>query len=98
MLHQEAGAAGGVTNVAHQIGGSLGLAVLASLSTTRSDNLLASGDSSASALTGGYQLAFAVGAGLVILAIVLAAIFLRSPAEAAEVEAMDAEASLEEAA
>jgi hypothetical protein len=74
--------------------------VLASLSTTRSDSLLDGGDSTASALTSGYQLAFAVGAGLVILAIVLAAIFLRSPAEAVEVEAAEAEAALaqEEAA
>jgi Flp pilus assembly protein protease CpaA len=61
---------------------------------------MSGGDSTASALTSGYQLAFAVGAGLVILAIVLATLLLRSPEEAVAVETAEAETALaqEEAA
>ena len=59
-----------------QVGGALGLAVLATLSSTRTEDLLAAGDSTASALTGGYHLAFLVGAGLVVAATVVAAIVL----------------------
>jgi hypothetical protein len=48
------------------------VAVLATLSATRSDSLLADGDAKASAMTGGYHLSFLVGAGLTVVAIVVA--------------------------
>src|SRR6266542_4184777 len=54
-----------------QVGGALGLAVLATLSTTRTNGLLAAGTSPASALTTGYHLAFAIGAGLVLSGIIV---------------------------
>jgi EmrB/QacA subfamily drug resistance transporter len=73
---QDAGLASGLVNTTAQVGGALGLAVLATLSTSRSNVLQATGHPIASALTSGYHLAFWVAAALVgcALAVVLAAV------------------------
>jgi hypothetical protein len=74
------------------VGGSLGLAVLATLATSRTDQLLAAGESTTSALLAGYHLAFGIGAGFVALAILVAAVVLR-PEVAAGLKTADARES-----
>ena len=73
----DAGLASGLINTTQQVGSALGVAVLATLSTVRTESLLDSGGSTASALTGGYHLAFAVAAGFLIAGIALAVTLLR---------------------
>jgi EmrB/QacA subfamily drug resistance transporter len=75
---ESAGLASGLVGTSAQVGGALGLAVLATLSTARTDRLLAEGESLASALAGGYHLAFGIAAGLVLGAMVVAATVLRA--------------------
>jgi EmrB/QacA subfamily drug resistance transporter len=75
---EESGLASGIVNTAFMMGGALGLAILASLADFRTDSLLDSGESTASALTGGYHAAFLLGAAFVITAIAVGLSLLRS--------------------
>src|SRR3954453_7304277 len=67
----EAGLASGLVNTTVQVGGGIGLAVRATLASTRTGGLLAAGQAAPEALTQGYRLAFLLGALLTVAAIVV---------------------------
>ncbi len=94
---EDSGLVSGLVNTSQQVGGALGLSVLASLSTSHSSALANSGASTAAALTGGYHLAFEIGAIAVAAALALAVLLARAPRDTgAEDEAIaDAEAPAE---
>jgi EmrB/QacA subfamily drug resistance transporter len=79
---QNSGLASGIANTAFMMGGALGLAVLASAATARTHQLAAAGHGPLAALTGGYHLAFALGALLALAAATVGAVFLRNQSTA----------------
>jgi len=80
---EESGLASGIANTSFMMGGAIGLAVLASVASARTSHLLASGHGGLSALTGGYHLAFMVGAVFAVAAAAVGATFLRTRTAAA---------------
>jgi EmrB/QacA subfamily drug resistance transporter len=80
---EESGLASGVVNTAFMMGGALGLAILASLAASHTDALAAAGNGRLEALTGGYHVAFVVGAAFAAAAAVIGAALLRDRAPAA---------------
>ncbi|HET8815697.1 MAG TPA: DHA2 family efflux MFS transporter permease subunit [Solirubrobacterales bacterium] len=76
---QDSGLASGLVNTSMQVGGAVGLALLATLSTERTATLFADGESFPAALTSGYHLAYLIGAGLAAIAAAIAIFVLRSP-------------------
>ena len=91
----DSGLASGLVNATVQVGGAVGLAVLATLATGRTDALRVDGESAATALNSGYHLAYMVGAVLAAGALGLAFTVLRSDSPrqaAAETEPVSAPA------
>jgi hypothetical protein len=78
----ESGLASGIVNTAFMMGGALGLAVLASLASARTEGMAAAGAGPLPALVGGYQLAFVVGAAFAAAAALLGALLLRAGSQA----------------
>ena len=77
MQGPEAGLASGLINTSQQIGGALGLAILATVATTRTENQLAAGTAPPEALTNGFTLAFWVAAGFAVVSLVTTLVVLR---------------------
>jgi predicted MFS family arabinose efflux permease len=70
---REYGLASGLLNTSHQVGGALGLAVLTTIATTRTNHLIASHHAFGQSLTRGFHLGFLGAAAFVLLAIIVAA-------------------------
>jgi hypothetical protein len=89
----EAGLASGLINTSQQVGGALGLAILATIATAKTDAVLATAGGSPAArgeaLTEGFSRAFEVGAGFAVVGAILALVLIsgrqsREHAEAAQ--------------
>ncbi|PJE98191.1 MFS transporter [Streptomyces carminius] len=85
----ESGTASGLFNTTQQIGGAIGLAVLSAVVTARTSDLTAAGKSEAASLVGAYQSAFLLGAGFVLLALIIGVAMLRKPEAGAQPQASE---------
>jgi EmrB/QacA subfamily drug resistance transporter len=88
----DSGLASGLVNTTVQVGGAIGLAVLATLASERTDALRADGESKATALNAGYHVAYLIGAAAVAVAIVVAVVVVRPTARGEAADEARAEA------
>jgi MFS family permease len=94
---EDAGLASGLIGTTAEVGAALGLAVLATLSATRSAGLASAGKPSLDALTSGYHLSFAVAAAIVAAAVVIACTLMRPAKQPATEVVEDDDLALEAA-
>ena len=90
---REQGLASGLINTSQQIGGALGLAVLSTIATSRTDHLLSTGTQLPNALNEGFQSAFLGGAVIAALGFVAALILIRTRDSRAHLEQANSEAA-----
>jgi MFS family permease len=89
----DSGLASGLLNTTAQVGGALGLAVLATVAASQTQHLLALGESAPDALTGGFHVVFGISASLLVAAVFLSVTLLRKESVAPAVAVDEPEQS-----